>query len=163
MSVLDHGEESVLAAMRQALRLNNLRRCDLTGAANRPIVVTHLRISKQEIKLMRRIPFVVVLLLVASAFAMGQQKNPKLEAELIKMDKAWTASELKGDQKAAAMFVADDFWATNADGTLSNKADYLKSLAATTDTDTADDYSVRFFGDTAIMTHRGNIKGARDY
>jgi hypothetical protein len=111
---------------------------------------------------MRRISFVLALLLAASAFAMAQQKNPKLEAELIKMDKDWTA-ELKGDQKAAAMYVADDFWATNQDGTLSNKADYLKSLAATTDTDMADDFSVRFFGDTAIMTHRGTVKGARDY
>lgn len=112
---------------------------------------------------MKRIPFVVALLIAASAFAMGQQKNPKLEAELIKMDKDWTAAELKGDKKAAAMYVADDFWETNQDGTMANKADYLKTLVASTDTDTADDYSVRFFGDVAIMTHRGTVKGARDF
>ena len=112
---------------------------------------------------MKRIIFVVVLTLAASAFATAQQKNAKLEAELISMDRAWTAAELKGDQKTAGMYVADDFWATNTDGAMSNKADYLKTLAATTDTDVADDFSVRFFGDTAIMTHRGTVKGSRDY
>jgi hypothetical protein len=112
---------------------------------------------------MKRIPFVIVLLMAATTFAMAQQKNPKVEAELIKMDKAWTAAELKGDAKTAGMYVADDFWETNIDGTMGGKAEYLKALAATTDTDVADDYSVRFFGDTAIMTHRGTVKGARDY
>jgi hypothetical protein len=112
---------------------------------------------------MKRFFLVAAMLVAAVSFAYGQEKNPKLEAELIKMDKEWTAAELKGDKKTAAMFVADDFWATNTDGTMSNKAQYTEALAATTDSDMGDDYVVRFFGDTAIMTHRGTVKGARDY
>ena len=112
---------------------------------------------------MKRIIFVIGLLLVVSSFIIGQQKDPKLEATLIQMDKDWTAAELKGDTKAAGMFVADDFWETTQEGKVWNKAQYLADVKATKDTDVADDYSVRFFGDTAIMTHRGTVKGERDF
>ena len=112
---------------------------------------------------MNRIFLVIAILVAAASMAFGQQKNPKLEAELIKMDKDWTVAELKGDTKAAGMYVADDFWGTNTDGSMNDKAQYLASLKASTDTDVADDFNVRFFGDTAIMTHRGTVKGERDY
>jgi len=113
---------------------------------------------------MKRTLFVVTMLVLASAInAVGQAKNPKLETELIKMDKDWTAAELRGDKKAAGAFVAADYWATNPDGTMSNKAQYLDALAPSTDNDVADEYSVRFFGDIAVMTHRGTVKGDRNY
>ena len=111
---------------------------------------------------MKRILFVVGLLLIASAFALGQQKNPKLEATLIQMDRDWTASELRGDKKAASMVVADDFWGTQPDGSMQNKAQYLADLKATKDTDVADEYVVRFFSpDVAVMTHRGTVTGEK--
>ncbi len=110
---------------------------------------------------MKRILFVVGLLLITSAFAFGQQKNAKLEATLIQMDRDWTASELRGDKKAASMVVADDFWGTQPDGIMQNKAQYLADLKATKDTDVADEYSVRFFGDVAVMTHRGTVTGEK--
>src|SRR3954469_17656897 len=111
---------------------------------------------------MKRIFFVAGFLLISSVFAIGQQKNPKVEAMLIDMDKAWTAAELKGDLKTASTYVADDFWGTTPDGQLQNKTQYLKGLEATKDTDTADEYSVRFFGsDVAVMTHRGTVRGEK--
>ena len=112
---------------------------------------------------MKKIFLFAAMVLAAATFGFGQQKDAKLEAELIKMDKAWTAAELKGDTKAAGMYVADDFWGTNTDGTTNDKTQYLAALKASTDTDVADDFNVRFFGDTAIMTHRGTVKGERDY
>lgn len=110
---------------------------------------------------MKRILFVVGLLLLSSAFAFGQQKNAKLEATLIQMDRDWTAAELRGDKKAASMVVADDYWGTQPDGALQNKTQYLADLKATKDTDVADEYSVRFFGDVAVMTHRGTVTGEK--
>ena len=113
---------------------------------------------------MKRIPFILTMLVLSTAIAVvGQEKNSKLEAELIKMDKDWTAAELRGDKTAASAFVADDYWATNPDGKVVNRAQYLEALAASTDTDVADDYSVRFFGDVAVMTHRGTVTGDRNY
>ena len=110
---------------------------------------------------MKRILFVVGLLLITGAFAFGQQKNAKLEATLIQMDKDWTAAELRGDKKAASMVVADDYMATMPDGTLQNKTQYLADVKATKDTDVADEFSVRFFGDVAVMTHRGTVTGEK--
>jgi len=111
---------------------------------------------------MKRIFFVVGLLLVVSSFALGQQKNAKLEATLIQMDRDWTAAELRGDKKAAAMVVADDFWGTQPDGSMQNKTQYLADLKATKDTDVADEYVVRFFApDVAVMTHRGTVTGEK--
>ena len=110
---------------------------------------------------MKRILFVVGLLLMMGIFAFGQQKNAALEAKLVQMDKDWTAAELRGDKKAASVVVADDFWATGPDGKMENKTQYLAALEASKDTDMADEYVVRFFGDVAIMTHRGTVKGEK--
>jgi hypothetical protein len=112
---------------------------------------------------MKRVLFVAGLILITGIFTYGQ-KNPKLEATLIQMDKDWTAAELKGDTKTAGMYVADDFWETTTDGNVWNKTQYLADLKPTKDTDMADDYSVRFFGnDVAVMTHRGTVKGERSF
>ena len=111
---------------------------------------------------MKRVILVFSFIFIASSFAFGQQKNAKLEAELIEMDKAWTAAELRGDLKTISMYIADDFWGTTAQGVVENKAQYLKGIKATKDTDVADDFSVRFFGDVAVMTHRGTVKGEQN-
>jgi len=112
---------------------------------------------------MKRIFFVAAFMLAVSSFTFAQQKNAKLEAALVEMDKAWTAAELRGDMKAISTYIADDFWGTTAQGVVENKAQYLKGIKASKDTDTADEYSVRFFGpDVAVMTHRGTVKGAQN-
>ena len=109
---------------------------------------------------MKRILFVAVIVLGGSAVGFGQYKAGSTEQMLIDMDRAWTAAEVKGDKKTAGMYVADDFRGTNQDGTVSDKAKYLTDIAATPDdTDVADDYNVRVFGNTAIMTHRGTVTG----
>ncbi|MFN0279323.1 MAG: DUF4440 domain-containing protein [Pyrinomonadaceae bacterium] len=113
---------------------------------------------------MKRILFVAAFVTLASVFALGQQRNPALEAKLIQMDKDWTAAELRGDKKMASMVVADDFWATMPNGLLQNKKQYLTELKPSKGTDTADEFVVRFFGpDLAVMTHRGTIKGERNF
>lgn len=108
---------------------------------------------------MKRILFVAVIVLGVSAVAFGQYKKGSVEQTLIDLDKAWTQAELKGDKTAAGMYVADDFRGTNQDGTVDDKTAYLATIEATTDTDMADDYNVRVFGNTAIMTHRGTVTG----
>jgi hypothetical protein len=113
---------------------------------------------------MKRLLLVAALSLIGATFAFSQQGSPKLEAALIQMDKDWTAAELKGDTQAAGMFVADDFWETTPDGKVMDKKAYLADLKATKDTDVADQYVVRFFGNNmAVMTHRGTVRGQRDY
>jgi hypothetical protein len=96
---------------------------------------------------------------VATSFALAQ-KNPKVEAALIQMDKDWTAAELRGDAAAVGAFIADDFWATTPEGTMNNRAKYMAEIKASKDTDVADEYSVRMLSkDVAVMTHRGTVSG----
>jgi len=113
---------------------------------------------------MKRTFFVAAFLLLVSTFAFGQKDMKAVEMKLIQMDKDWTAAELKGDKKAVDMYIADDYWQTNPGGEMWNKAQYMADLKATTDSDVADQYVVRFFGpDVAVMTHRGTVKGERSF
>ena len=103
--------------------------------------------------------FIVTLVLVATTFALAQ-KNPKVEAALIQMDKDWTAAELRGDAKAVGMYIADDFWATQTNGATQSRSQYMAEIKPSKDTDVADEYSVRMLGkDVAVMTHRGTVTG----
>ncbi len=100
---------------------------------------------------------------LAFAFvSVAAQDKKAVEAELIKLDKAWTAAELKGDKRAAAALVADDFVGTTQRGQIQNKAEYLASVTANSDMVKADDYKITIHGNTAIMTHRSTVEGVRN-
>jgi hypothetical protein len=106
--------------------------------------------------------YTVVILLGLSSAALGQYKKGSLEEKLIELDKAWTFAELKGDKKAAAAMVADDYVGTTQRGEIENKAQYLAQLAPNSDMVRSDDYKVRIFGNMAIMTHRATVEGVRN-
>ncbi len=103
-----------------------------------------------------------VLLLGLSSLASGQYKKGSVEDKLIQLDKGWTFAELKGDKKAAGALVADDYVGTTQRGEIENKTQYLAQLAPNADFVRSDDYKVRIFGNTAIMTHRGTVEGVRN-
>lgn len=111
---------------------------------------------------MKLMLFAVVVVLGISSITFGQYKKGSVEDKLIQMDKAWTFAELKGDKKAAAELVAADYVGTTQQGMLENKTQYLASLAPNADVVRSDDYQVRIFGNTAIMTHRGTVEGVRN-
>ncbi len=111
---------------------------------------------------MRQILSVVVLGLGITSIAFGQYKKGSIEDKLIQLDKAWTFAELKGDKKAAAAMVADDYVGTTQQGEVENKAQYLASVVPNADMVRSDDYKVTIYGNTAIMTHRGTVEGVRN-
>jgi len=115
-----------------------------------------------DLQSMKPILSAVVLLLGVSSIAFGQYKKGSVEDRLIQMDRAWTFAELKGDKKAAGAIVADDYVGTTQQGNIENKAQYLAQLAPNADMVRSDDYKVRIFGNTAIMTHRGTVEGVRN-
>jgi hypothetical protein len=104
----------------------------------------------------------VVLFLGISTLAFGQSKKQTLEEKLIELDKAWTVAELKGDKKAAAAVVADDYTGTTQRGEIENKTQYLAGVSPNADMVKADDYKVTIYGNTAIMTHRSTVTGVRN-
>ena len=101
-------------------------------------------------------------MLAVSSIALGQYKKGSIEDQLIQLDKAWTFAELKGDKKAAAALVADDYVGTTQQGNVENKDQYLAQLAPNADLVRSDDYKVMVFGNTAIMTHRATVEGVRN-
>ena len=118
---------------------------------------------------MKRILLLVVIAIVASSIAFGQKKDStsksesKVIAELIELDKRWTAAELRGDKEAAGSFVADDYLETLQGGRVQNKAKYLEAVKPGTNKVAEDDYVVRVFGKMAIMTHRVTVTGERNF
>ena len=111
---------------------------------------------------MKLILSAVVFVLAASSIALGQYKKGSVEDELIQKDKAWTFAELKGDKKAVAALLADDYSGTTQLGEVENKAQYLASVAPNADMVKSDDYKITVYGNTAIMTHRATVDGVRN-
>lgn len=111
---------------------------------------------------MKQILFVVLLIIGISSAASAQYKKGSLEDRLIQLDKAWTSAELKGDKKAAAELVADDYVGTTQRGVIENKTQYVAGVTANSDTVKSDDYKVTIYGNMAIMTHRGTVQGVRN-
>ena len=111
---------------------------------------------------MRYVILALVLMVGLSSIAIGQYKKGSVEEQLITLDKAWTFAELKGDKKAAGALIADDYVGTTQRGEVENKEQYLASVAVNGDMVRSDDYKVRIFGNTAIMTHRATVSGVRN-
>jgi hypothetical protein len=111
---------------------------------------------------MKLILSAVVLVLGISSIALGQYKKGSVEDQLIQLDKAWTSAELKGDKKAAAALIADDYVGTTQRGEIENKTQYLAGVTPNADMVKSDDYTVTIYGNTAIMTHRATVSGVRN-
>lgn len=111
---------------------------------------------------MKPILSTVVFVLAISSFTHAQYKKGSLEDRLIQLDKAWTSAELKGDKKAAAALVADDYVGTTQRGEIVNKTQYLAGVVPNADMVKSDDYKVTIYGNTAIMTHRATVQGVRN-
>lgn len=108
-----------------------------------------------------RYVFTATFVLIATSFA-SAQKWGAVESKLIELDKAWTSAELKGDKKAVAAILADDYRGTTQLGEVENKTQYLAGVTANSDMVRADDYQITIYGTTAIMTHRATVSGVRN-
>ncbi|MDI1243574.1 MAG: nuclear transport factor 2 family protein [bacterium] len=111
---------------------------------------------------MKAIVSIVVLAFAMCSAAVGQDEKGSVEDQLIALDKAWTAAELKGDKKAAGALIADDYIGTTQRGKIENKTEYLASVVPNSDMIVSDDYKITVHGDIAIMTHRATLKGVRN-
>lgn len=110
-----------------------------------------------------KIIFIASLLVLGfSSMAAAQYKKGSVEEKLIQLDRAWTFAELKGDKKAAAALIADDYVGTTQRGEIENKEQYLAQLAPNADMVRADEYKITVHGNIALMTHRATVEGVRN-
>ena len=115
----------------------------------------------------KALPILFVVIAAASITFAQKDTNSKGDgkviAELIQLDKQWTAAEQRGDKETASRFVADDYLETLQGGRFQNKAQYLDAIKPATNKVAEDEYVVRVFGKMAIMTHRVTVTGERNF
>src|SRR4051812_48595796 len=91
-------------------------------------------------------------------YANAQRDHDTLTA----LNRDYTASVQKGDVKRLEEFLADDFMCSTPDGSLLDKAEYLKLTAqpVTISGLVAEDVRIRLLGDFAIIHGRFNSRSA---
>lgn len=121
---------------------------------------------------MKHIPIRIVSMLAAlalftcSAAASANEKaNPKIEQELIRLDKQWIEAEQNGDARMLGQILAADYVFTDLDGKVGDRSKALAHVGKAGDrkgTITAGDYQVHVHGSAAVMTHSAKLEGANN-
>jgi ketosteroid isomerase-like protein len=82
----------------------------------------------------------------------------ELEEELIAVAHEWDRAMVENDAEAIGRYMADDWTIIGPDGSVGDKATFLglvKSGALTHDVMESEDFHIRVYGDTAVVTARG--------
>ncbi len=98
-----------------------------------------------------------VALILWAARAPAQQG--RTEQQLIKLESAWAEAARKSDAGAIGEILDDKFVATDFNGEVQNKEQYVASLAQSrVESLTLEELSPRVSGDCAVVTGRERIK-----
>jgi len=87
----------------------------------------------------------------------------KTEEELIALSNDWDRAMVRNDADAIGRYMADDWTIVGPDGSMSEKATFLrlvKSGALTHDVMESEDFRIRNYGSTAVVLARG-VSGGR--
>jgi ketosteroid isomerase-like protein len=101
----------------------------------------------------------VLIMFSAGLFA---QTRTDPENKLIAMENAWNAAQRDHDAKAMDLMISDQFINTDWDGSVQNRAEFLRSIKDTSmkiASLTNDGVSVFFYGNTAIVAGAYHLKG----
>lgn len=112
---------------------------------------------------MKKTISIILLVLVPVIFARGQTRtNSQVEQELRKITDELISATLSGDLKVYDRYLADDYLETDENGVVSTKAQVIANFqsppAVAKPTIDVEDVKVRVYGDTAVMSFRGNFR-----
>ncbi|MEW6211722.1 MAG: nuclear transport factor 2 family protein [Acidobacteriota bacterium] len=119
---------------------------------------------------MKRIIVIAMLMIAASSITTGQtsgkraSQNGDAEQAIRQLVSELVNAQLKGDTATLDRIWADDFTFTNSSGEVQTKAQRLteiKSGELKFVSMSIDDVQVRVYGDAAVVTSRGTVKGQR--
>ena len=88
--------------------------------------------------------------------------SSSIEDELIAVAHDWDRAMVGNDAEAIGRYMADDWVIIGPDGRVGDKATFLglvKSGALTHDEMTSEDFRIRVYGDTAVVSARGVSAG----
>jgi ketosteroid isomerase-like protein len=89
-------------------------------------------------------------------------KTGKAEEELLKLEEAFAEAIIKNDLEGIGRIVADDWIIIDPNGEIIDRTRFLeviKSGALTHDTMESEDFRVRVYGDSAVVTAITSAKG----
>lgn len=122
---------------------------------------------------MLRFVFAMLLGLAVGACATGPAASSapatladaELAARLRTQADAWDAAIVRKDRAAIAANMAESFMQTGSDGRVADKAAFLEAITAdklVIAPYTVEEFRVRFYGDTALITGRTDMHGSWD-
>ena len=83
-------------------------------------------------------------------------------SELQKLDKEWSAAIMKNDAHAIGHFISDDWVIIGPEGNVIERSRFLEVIESgdlTHESMESDDWLVRVYGDTALVTSQARSKG----
>ena len=109
---------------------------------------------------MKKILAIAALVLVSGVAAARPPEN--VAQALIKLENDWAKAGLAGDAAGLEKLLAPDYVYTNQDGEMASRAEMVASIKSGTtkyDTFTVGDMKAHVYGDAAVVTGKGSLKG----
>ena len=103
----------------------------------------------------------IAALVLVSGVAAARPPEDVAQA-LMKLENDWAKAGLAGDAAALGKMLTADYVYTNQDGEMASRADMLAGMKSGTtkyDTFTVGDMKAHVYGDAAVVTGKGSLKG----
>ncbi len=108
--------------------------------------------------------FILVFCAVPLCAALpNPQKHDHRHREIDQLEELWRNAVLTSDTSAISALLADDYTAITPNGTLQTKEEWLAGLSSGRvhiTTLNVSDRKVRFYGNTAVVTSRADVRGS---
>ena len=115
--------------------------------------------------MLRFVSALVIGLAIGACTTSGGTSAGSVEPPLRAQADAWDAAIVRKDRAAIAANMAESFMQTGSDGRVADKAAFLEAITAdklVIAPYTVEDFRVRFYGDTALITGRTDMHGSWD-
>lgn len=120
-------------------------------------------IAFMEKRVLRFLELCLVPLLMAAVLGVcAELRAGPPDTPLIALEQSWNEAELRNDPMAVRLILAEDFVITQPDGSRMDKNQFLESVQDTSthyDLLVSQDFQVRVFGQTAVVTGSYHEKG----
>ncbi len=96
-------------------------------------------------------------------FAAGGIARSETTADvLVRLDREWTAAQIRGDADAVGRLLSEDFISVNPVGGVSDKKQFLRDYRSgdlKIESEELEGYVIRAHGDVAVMVHMATLRG----
>ena len=107
----------------------------------------------------------VIIALVLTAGVAAAYPPDDVAQTLMKLENDWAKMALSGDAASLEKLLASDYVYTNQDGQMASRAEMVSGMKSGTtkyDTFTVGDMKVHVYGDAAVVTGNGHLKGTEN-